>query len=147
MMLTAEGSGGAIAPPADVPVIRFEGGIPGFPDVRAFVLQPIPDHEGWFRLIGAEEGEPAFLVVDPFLIVPDYRVEVPDDLLPGARAEDVIALAIVRVPEDPREATVNLRAPLVVDLRQRRGVQWVPAESPYSLRHPLFPRQAEAVGA
>ncbi|ADG07612.1 flagellar assembly protein FliW [Kyrpidia tusciae] len=146
MIVTTEESGRSGTWPEDVPLIRFEEGIPGFPEVRAFVLQPIPGHERWFRLIG-EEGEPAFLVVDPFLIVPDFKIEVPDDLLPGARAEDVMVLAIVRVPEDPLQATVNLRAPLVVDVRQRRGVQWVPVESPHSLRHPLFPRRPEAVGA
>ncbi|WP_157935543.1 flagellar assembly protein FliW [Kyrpidia spormannii] len=145
MNATTAGSSRTGGSAADVPLIRFEGGIPGFPDVRAFVLQTIPDHERWFRLIG-EEGEPAFLVVDPFLIVPDYEIEVPDDLLPGAKQEDVMVLAIVRVPEDPREATVNLRAPLVVDMRHRRGVQWVPTESPHSLRHPLFPHRPEAVG-
>ncbi|MCL6577739.1 flagellar assembly protein FliW [Kyrpidia sp.] len=127
------------------PVIEFAQGIPGFPETRFFSLQPVPEGEGWFHLVGVGEEAPTFLVVNPFLILPDYEVEVPDDLLSGARAQDIVLLAIVRVPDNPWEATVNLRAPLVIDVPRQRGVQCVPLESPYSIRHPLFPK-GEAVG-
>ncbi|CAB3395130.1 flagellar assembly protein FliW [Kyrpidia spormannii] len=78
--------------------------------------------------------------------MPHYKVEVPDDLFPGVRPQDIVLLAIVWVPEDPLRATVNLQEPLIVDIRGHRGLQWVPAESSYSLRDPLFPCRPEAVG-
>ncbi|MCL6577621.1 flagellar assembly protein FliW [Kyrpidia sp.] len=127
------------------PIIEFAQGIPGFPETHLFSLQPVPEAEGWFHLVGVDEEAPTFLVVNPFLIIPDYEAELPDKLLPGANPQDIALLAIVRVPDSPWEATVNLRAPLVIDVPRQRGIQWVPQESPYSIRHPLFSK-CEAVG-
>ncbi|CAB3395132.1 flagellar assembly protein FliW [Kyrpidia spormannii] len=66
MVVMFEGTNRSATGKRSMPLIRFESGIPGFPEVRRFALHPIPEREGWFRLFGVEEGDPAFLVVDPF---------------------------------------------------------------------------------
>jgi len=45
--------------------------------------------------------------------------------------------AIATIPADPREATINLMAPIVINERGRRGRQVILHDSKYSVRHPL----------
>ena len=48
----------------------------------------------------------------------------------------LLFLCIVTVHDDGR-ATVNLRAPLVINPASMRGIQFVTPESPYRIDHPL----------
>ena len=51
-------------------------------------------------------------------------------------AQPLLWLALVSAHEHA-PATVNLRAPIVINPASMRGIQIVPAESPYRLDHPL----------
>jgi flagellar assembly factor FliW len=77
----------------------------------------------------------AFLLADPFPAFPDYAPDVPEAELAqlgggGAPpAECVAAYAVVTLGGGGKGASVNLRAPVLLDTRGRRGRQVVlPAE-------------------
>ncbi len=50
----------------------------------------------------------------------------------------VVVLAIVTIPESPREMTANLLAPLVVDCRSREGRQLILDAARFTTRHRLI---------
>ncbi|HNT36247.1 MAG TPA: flagellar assembly protein FliW, partial [bacterium] len=49
-------------------------------------------------------------------------------------------LAIVVVPSDPQQATMNLKGPLVINPSSRHGKQIVLADPRFSTQHPIWPQ-------
>jgi len=121
-------------------LITFPTGILGFPACRDFVLIP-SEREGLYWLQSAEHSSFAFLLVDPFLAVEGFTVE----LSPNDRAEleiesesDVIILAIVTLATPERGGcTANLQGPLAFNLRTRRAKQIAVPNSEYGVRWPV----------
>jgi flagellar assembly factor FliW len=126
-------------------VIQFAQGLPGF------------EQETRFITIGADSCKPlifvqsvstralCFVTLPVLAIAPDYRLDLqPEDLealgLPvDARPEigpELVCLAVVSVNENG-PPTANLLAPVVIHLPNQKGVQVVPSDSRWPLRHPL----------
>ena len=129
----------------DIPVDRvlhFPDGLIGLPTARRFALLDSNRAESPFRcLVCLDLPELGFVVCDPIRLWPEYAADVP--VPDGARAADVAVLAIVTVPQDARDMTANLMAPLVVDSTSRVGVQLVLDTGRYGTRHPLVAPAAE----
>lgn len=139
----------ALAPPADTPagrtdiepanVIAFPEGLPGFGRCRRFVLLSADPSVPLQYLQGLDPPAPAFVTIDPRLVLPSYRCLLSDDdvLRLDASEDDVLLwLAFVSLG-DEGAATVNLRAPVVVNPRRMMGFQVMPRNTLYPLRHPL----------
>jgi len=120
-------------------VVNFPVGLPGFEQCRGFVIlsstQMAP-----VQCLHAIDGAPAsFLVVDPRVVLADYRTQLtaPDrERLGVASDSSLLWLAIVTIQEDG-QATANLRAPLVINPERMVGFQVMPYDSLYPVRHPL----------
>jgi flagellar assembly factor FliW len=120
-------------------VVQFPVGLPGFEQCRGFVIlsstQMAP-----VQCLHAIDGPPAsFLVVDPRLVLPEYRtlLTAPDRERLGAATDSALLwLAIVTVQEDG-QASANLRAPIVINPGRMVGFQVMPYDSLYPVRHPL----------
>lgn len=131
----------------DIPVIEVPAGLPGYPDARAFVLERLDDLGALctLRALGEQgpalgEQGPAFLVVPPAVWFPDYEPVL--DVTTCASLElvestDALLLLLVTMGEEPKDATANLMAPLVVNARTRRAAQVVLSGTAYSMRQPL----------
>lgn len=128
-------------------VLRFPRGLLAFESVREYVLLPHGEGSPFSFLQAISEPELAFVVTNPLWLRPDYRVDVyREDLEELDLKEDdpVSVLAIVTVPRDGGEITVNLLAPLVINQRSRLGKQIVQNESAYRTRHSLREELARA---
>lgn len=129
----------------DVPegeVYTFPEGLLGFSEARSFVLLENPAGGPFRWLQSGESSSLAFVVLDPLLFFPDYRV--------GIRAEDLAALGlddpshgvvvvILTVPRELKQTTANLQGPVVLNPAGRRGRQLVLSDPAYTTRHRLFP--------
>jgi flagellar assembly factor FliW len=120
-------------------IVGFPDGLPGFERCRRFVVIASQDTAP-MQLLQAVEGQAAsFLAIDPRVVLPSYRCGLtPADLLRlGAGAETpLVWLALVAV-DGAGQATVNLRAPIVINPERMVGFQVVPSNSVYPLRYPL----------
>lgn len=119
----------------------FPTGLLGFTGESRYVLLPA-NREGVFWLQSADDGNLAFLVVDPFRFFEDYIVDVPDQDMPfdTSASDDLLVLTIVTLPRDAAaRPTTNLQAPVVLHLRDRCGTQFVlrtgnqPSRQPFDL--------------
>jgi flagellar assembly factor FliW len=119
--------------------IRFPHGIPGFESCRSFVLMTT-DGDTPLRYLTAVDGAHAsFLVIDPRLVMPDYRCELSEtDRLQLAAGESTVLLwlALVTVETDGT-VVANLRAPIVINPERMTGQQVIPQHTAYPLRHVL----------
>jgi flagellar assembly factor FliW len=120
-------------------IVTFGDGLPGFETSREFVLVASPDLDPFTLLQGAGAEGPAFVGIDPAHVDPAYRgrLEQADFARLEARDGDpLLWLALVTAQPDGG-ATVNLRAPVVINPTSMRGIQVLPSESPYQLDSPL----------
>jgi flagellar assembly factor FliW len=133
-------------------VFDFPDGLPGFEQVRSFLPLSFPDSQPLIFLQSLETPSLCLITLPVLAADPGYRLEVsPEDLaaigmpvrVPPKIGADVLCLAVLSLHEDG--PTANLLAPIVVNLRNRRGVQAISPGGAYSHQHALTPPQhAEA---
>ena len=107
-------------------VLHFPQGLIGFPRAHRFVILDHRPGSPFKWMICLEQPDVAFAVVEPGRMVPDYHppLELAARAL-GADPGDVALFVIVTIPPDPTAMTVNLMAPVVVDLRTKISRQLV----------------------
>jgi flagellar assembly factor FliW len=129
-------------PPLEAPAvvspdaIRFPHGLPGFERCRGFVLMT-SEGLGPVQCLKSVEGPSAsFLVIDPRVVLPDYRCELSemDRARLGVQEQDTLLwLALVTIELDGT-ITVNLRAPIVINPNAMVGHQVIPHQCVYPIR-------------
>lgn len=123
---------------------EIPAGIPGFPDLRRAVLfgggtapgQATGDTHNLYWLQDLDDGALAFMCVVPFAPFPDYDFEIDEQGLGIEDPEDVTVLTIVTVRREGgvAEMSTNLRAPLIIDRRNRRLHQVILPDSTWPVR-------------
>jgi flagellar assembly factor FliW len=120
--------------------LRLPMGLLGFEQIKDYVLITNPGEEPFRWLEVRNNPALAFIVVDPFLVVPDYQPNLPPpdvEFLGITSPEDAQLLNIVTL-HGPNRATVNLKGPIVLNRHSGVGKQVVIANaSAYSVQHPL----------
>lgn len=134
---------------AEEALVTFPSGLVGFPSHRRFVVLDVEDTSEYQWLQSADEPSLAFVLVDMQVLNTDYQVEISDDSLRELEvhaADSLSLLAVVTIPADaPQRASANLRAPIVVNLRTRKGKQVILHES-IPIRYPLIPEPVDVSG-
>jgi flagellar assembly factor FliW len=107
-------------------VLHFPQGLIGFPKARRFVILDHRPGSPFKWMLCLDQPDVAFAVAEPARMVPDYRppLELAARTL-GTSPADVALFVIVTIPSDPTAMTVNLMAPVVVDVRTRTSRQLV----------------------
>ncbi len=107
-------------------VLHVPQGLVGLPDLRRYVILDHRPGSPFKWLLSIDDPELAFAVANPDDLVADY--EAPLELaarLLGTDPAEIALFVIVTIPSNPTRMTVNLMAPVVVDLRTRRARQIV----------------------
>ena len=128
---------------ADDRVITFSKGIPGFEDMKEYVLLPADegDESPFFFLQSIESAELSFFLVDPFSFFQEYDIKLGEQLVERLELEeptDAIVLTTVSVIGEMKDATTNLKAPIVINNRKKLGMQIVLDNKSYQIKQPLF---------
>lgn len=121
--------------------LTFSKGLLGFPDESSFVLLRERIQAPFMWLQSLKSPELAFAVLDPWLVSSDYQFEISEELknrLGIVSVEQVMILGIIVISNDSKEATINLRAPLVINVEERLGEQTILEDESYDLRYPIF---------
>ena len=124
-------------------IFRFEEGILGFPEDHRYIVVRNPEPElpfDWLQAV--EHPELAFVITDPFFFKDDYEFDIPEavqEKLDVWNPSDVLIYAITVIPDDLRQATMNLRAPLVLNTQTKLGCQLVLDNEACPVKFRLFP--------
>ena len=123
-------------------VLTFPSGLLGFPESRRYVILD-HDTEAPFKwLQSLDEPALAFVIIDPDLLLADYNIQVPGDVLAevqGSEEDELSTAVILTIPsDDPGRMTANLRGPLLMNQRTKLCKQLVLSDE-FPTRHPLFP--------
>ncbi|HEV7224911.1 MAG TPA: flagellar assembly protein FliW [Pirellulales bacterium] len=107
-------------------IINFPGGLLGLEDCRHWVLLADVENSalGWLQC--ASRPEVALAVVSPRRFAPHYQFRVfRSELTPLALADATDAQVLTIVGKNERSITLNLKAPVVINLQRRLGRQVV----------------------
>ena len=118
-------------------IVDFPAGIPGFESCRRFVVIASPELAPLSCLKALDSSEASFLTIDPVLVDPAYDLTLRtfERVRLGAGEDPLVWLALVTVIGD--RATVNLRAPIVINPRRMVGCQFIRDDHDYPVHLPL----------
>lgn len=123
-------------------IFEFPAGLFGFPTVKQFVVGEIPGGGDIFKqLIAVDDPTIGFTIVHPAAFFPTYAPDIPVGELQeigAATDEDLLLYVTANVPQQFKEATVNLRAPLIFNPFTRKARQVILADDQYKTRQRLF---------
>ncbi|MBM4054186.1 MAG: flagellar assembly protein FliW [Planctomycetes bacterium] len=125
-------------------VIRFEDGIVGYEELKQFVLINFPDCRPFEWLVSVDNPIVAFPVINPMPLFTDYNPlkAIKDVSALGVKDKKKIeTFCIVNVGEDTSNVTINLKGPILVNMENNKGKQFVLTEDFYTLHYPLIQKK------
>ena len=126
-------------------IYTFPTGLPGFEDQHSFCFLTAPGSEPLLFMQSTSIQNLCFVMMPILVVDPAYQVALTEEELatlelPAGRTpqigRDILCAALV-CSGAGAEPTVNLMAPIVVNLKTKTGIQMIQCESGYSHRHPL----------
>lgn len=122
-------------------IVDFQDGLVGFPGLRAFRLfEPQGSYPLKF-LQSVEAEDVSFTCIDVGAIKPDYQIPLSKDdadRLALERPQEALILAMVVIPDDPRQMTANLAGPLIINTRTLRARQVILNTDVFPLKYPIL---------
>lgn len=121
----------------------FEQGVIGYPDYKEFFLLYDIEKEGkslisWLQ--SAEDECFALPVINPLEVEEGYNPTVEDEILAtlGSVEDEFAVFTTIRVPEDITKMTVNLKAPVIVNIATQKCCQIIVEDQGYEVRVPVY---------
>ena len=126
-------------------VIRFPNGVLGFKDMKRFIVIYNPNPELPFHwLQSIDDGNLTFVICSPFLFADKYEFDIPrnvEDELNLKTPEDVLIYSITVILEDMAETSINLKAPVIINTKEKRAMQIVLESEAYPVRYKIFKKE------
>ena len=121
--------------------VVFKDGLPGLEEYSRFVLMQVEDSYPVVWLQSTEAAEICLPVVDSFSVNPEYSFNLDDEdvaELDIKSPEDLHVLSVLVIPENLEGMTMNLAAPIVMNIETGSAKQILLGGGEYSVRHPVF---------
>lgn len=119
----------------------FEKGLPGFENYKNFEINEIEENQKFKVINSIDDKNIGFIAVSPFDIKKDYEIKLDDDTINSLKIdkpEEVLLLNIVTLGKKLENSTVNLKAPLVISIKNNLGVQLILQDDKYNIKEPLI---------
>ena len=122
-------------------IIKFPQGIPGFVEEKEYALLPLGEDSPFMVMQAVNNSELAFITLEPGNFIKDYQFEISDNVvekLDIADNKEVMVLAIVTMKDSLQDATINLAAPVVINVNKKLGKQVILDKEDYPVKYQLF---------
>ena len=128
-------------------IFDFVEPIIGYDELKKYVLVEHSENSAFKWLQSIEEPSLAFPVTSPAFFDIDYQFEIPTEKAEKINltsVESLISLNIVTIPSsNPRKATINLLAPIIINAANKQGMQLILSNSNYPVKCSLFKDEQE----
>lgn len=121
--------------------VVFEKGLPGFESHKNFEINDIEENQKFKVVNSLDDKSVGFIAVSPFDIKKDYEIKLDADTINSLKIdkpEEVLLLNIVTLGKKLEDSTVNLKAPLVMSVKNKLGVQLILQDDEYDIKEPLI---------
>ncbi|WP_333859930.1 flagellar assembly protein FliW [Clostridium sp.] len=122
-------------------IIVFKKGIPGFEHLKKFILAPVEENNLFYVLHSIEDKNVGIVAASPFNVLEDYEFELNEDKeseLKIKSVEDIFIVNTVTLDSLLKNITINLKAPIVVNIKENIGEQLILDKVEYPIKYPLF---------
>lgn len=123
-------------------LIFFEEGIPGFPNLKKFLFMTDEDANSpfcWLQSI--EDLDIVFTLFDIYSIKKDYNPIVSSDIINDIgkfKEGDILIYAIANIPEDFKKISINLKAPIIINMNNNKAKQIILANEEYEIKTYIY---------
>ena len=119
-------------------IINFPVGIIGFPDAHEFVMLDYNAPFSWLHSV--DQPNIAFVVVNGAEFGEDYSFDLPygDKEITLEKDDEIALVNLVTVRPEVDMTTVNLKAPIIVNMKNRMAKQVVIDNPNLPIRLPIF---------
>lgn len=132
-------------------IFSFSEGILGFDYIKKFALLDADDENSPFKWLQAvEESHLAFVTILPVDVFGTYDLVISDTDMEQVEAKDpaeLIVLAIVTIPQDPKNMTANLQGPIILNPNTGLGRQVISLSDKYTVKHRILEELQKAAGS
>ena len=122
-------------------ILMFKKGIPGFENLREFILVPAEDNNLFYILHSIEDINIGIVVVSPFNVLKNYEFDLNEIKvceLNIKSQKDIIVVNTVNLSTKLENITVNLKAPIIINKNENIGEQLILDNVDYPIKYPLF---------
>lgn len=127
--------------------IQFVNGLPGFNDETEFVLLDMPNAPLFQVLQSVKTDYVAFITANPHVLYPDYAFRLDGNIIEQLdikSEEEVVTLSIITLKKPFEKSTMNLKAPIVINSREKLGKQYILNTDKYSSTASIKPALSES---
>ncbi|MDQ0116555.1 flagellar assembly protein FliW [Paenibacillus harenae] len=121
--------------------LDFGKSIYGFEQYSLFRVEEVEESSSFCHVRSCEEPSIGFIVISPFDVYPEYEFQLNENLIEELgvdKADDVLVLSIVTVQKPFEKSTINLLAPLVINVKTGASRQVVLNGTNYTVNAPLL---------
>lgn len=121
--------------------ITFERGILGFEDIKEYELKDLESNPIFKELNSTVEKGIGFVVISPFDIDDKYEISLSDNVIKELSInspKDVMILNILTLGSTLQKTTVNMKAPLIINVNNGLGKQIILQNEKYEVKTPLL---------
>lgn len=125
----------------DNKIIAFKDGLPGLEEYEDFVILQVSESYPVVWMQSTQEETVCLPVIDSFLAVPEYNFNISDedvDELKLEGPENLLVLSVVVIPEEIEGMTMNLAAPIIINMETGQAKQIILNGGEYNVRYPVF---------
>ncbi len=121
-------------------IVDFPVGLFGFEHLHQYALLD-STRPPLFWLQSLEEPGTAFVVVNPYVLVTDYVLDIDEgDIaeIGNPSGDELLVFAIITFAEHESRISCNLQGPLIINRLTRKGRQAISLDPRWSIRHSLL---------
>lgn len=120
-------------------IIKFEYGLPGFEKEKEFIQLVLSEKSAFQVLQSVKTKDLAFIITSPYTILTDYSFKLDESVIQALDIKsnnEVAVFVIVSLKDTLENSTVNLKAPIVLNIENQKAKQII-LEDDYAIRHQL----------
>ena len=120
--------------------ILFEKGIPGFENYRYFNVNIVEGNKKIYNIVSKEDSNVGFISISPFDIKKDYEIDLDDQFIKELdikNEKDVLVICLITLGKSLKDSTANLKAPIIINIKNNRGKQLILQDDKYKIKEPL----------
>ena len=119
--------------------VYFEKGIPGLEEYKNYEINQVEGSDKFKTITSMEESNISFVAISPFDLKNDYEINLNDEIIKNLQIEspkDVLILNLITLGQTLEKSTVNLKAPVIINIKNNKGKQLILQDDKYSIREP-----------
>lgn len=122
-------------------IVTFEDGLYGFHEFKKYIVVNSGQDDfpfSWLQSI--EDEDLSFIITQPFLFVEDYSFDLPEATTQELKLgdhNDVVVYTTTAIPDDIKNTTINLKAPIIINSANNLAKQVV-LDGDYPFKHTIF---------